>query len=108
MRMDEERIAEAMAALGSVARLRIFRLLVRAGEPGFTVGTVQRRTGMPASTLAHHLDALERAGLMQRRRSGREVRCVVCFPFVRELMDHLVAACCSEREPETVRAEAKT
>ncbi len=96
--MDDELAAGAMAALGNPTRLAIFRLLVRAGEAGFAVGEVQARTGLPASTLAHHLDTLERAGLIGRRRAGREVRCSVRFERVHALVDHILEACCVEEQ----------
>ena len=63
--------AEAHAALGDVTRLRIVELLkvgdVSASEVGATLG-------IPSNLLAHHLNVLERAGLIQRRRSEGDAR----------------------------------
>ncbi|MBU3971342.1 MAG: helix-turn-helix domain-containing protein, partial [Alphaproteobacteria bacterium] len=46
----EKRVADRLAALGAPVRLRLIRLLVRAGDEGLTVGDLQRRLEMPAST----------------------------------------------------------
>jgi DNA-binding transcriptional ArsR family regulator len=40
-----------LAALGNRTRLRIFKLLVRAGREGTNIGTLQRHLGIPATTL---------------------------------------------------------
>ena len=61
--MGEEGAATALAALGNRTRLRLFRTLVRAAPDGLNVGDLQRRLGLPGSTLAHHLSTLARAGL---------------------------------------------
>ena len=73
--LSEQAAADALAALGNRTRLRLFKLLVRAGTDGLIVGEVQRHMDMPASTLAHHLAALTRAGLVVQARNGREVVC---------------------------------
>ncbi len=93
--MDESAAVTALAALGHTHRLRIFRLLVRAGDRGLRVGDIQRHLGIPPSTLAHHLDALARAGLVDQRRQGREVHCRVDYGRMNALLAHLQEACCS-------------
>ena len=63
-RLSEVQAADGFAALGNRARLRLLKLLVRAGTAGLTVSDIGRLMHMPASTLAHHLAALVRAGLV--------------------------------------------
>jgi ArsR family transcriptional regulator len=65
--------ARALSALGHEARLDIFRLLVRAEPDGLNIGEIGRLVGAPPSTLAHHLGALVRAGLVSQEKQGREV-----------------------------------
>ena len=60
--MTDAEIAAALAALGHEARLKLFRLLVRAGPEGLSVGEIGRHLSIPPSTLAHHLGALVAAG----------------------------------------------
>ena len=77
--LSEQRAADALAALGNRTRLRVFKLLVRAGREGTNVGTIQRVLGTPATTLAHHLSTLTQAGLVEQERRGREVICTANF-----------------------------
>ena len=67
----EQAAADALAALGNRTRLRIFKLLVRAGREGVNIGTLQRMLGIPATTLGHHLGTLTKAGLVDQERRGR-------------------------------------
>ena len=90
----EQRAAEGLAALGNATRLRLFRLLVKAGPAGATIGAAQRLLGVPASTLAHHFQALLKAGLITQEKRGREVICTADFGAVRGLVDYLTAECC--------------
>jgi DNA-binding transcriptional ArsR family regulator len=94
-RLTEAEAAKGFAALGNRARLRLLRLLVRAGGEGMTVGEIGRRLDMPASTAAHHLAALVRAGLVTQERRGREVICAAEFRVIGGTASYLTEACCS-------------
>lgn len=87
--------AQCLAALGHDARLAIFRLLVRAGEEGLTVGEIGRHMSMPASTLAHHLRSLVEASLVIQERQGREVVNRANFVVMRRTVDFLTSECCA-------------
>ena len=93
--MDEDRASTALAALGNRTRLKLFRLLVRAGDDGLNVGEAQRYLDVPSSTLAHHFAHLTRAGLVMQERRGREVVCRADFTAMNELMGFLTEACCT-------------
>ena len=60
---------DQFSALGQPGRLKIFRLLVRAGPQGLCVDDIKQRVPMPGSTLSHHLDTLTRSGLLLAKRS---------------------------------------
>lgn len=94
--MTEVDAAQRLAALGNETRIRLFRALVRAGRPGLTVGELQRRLQVPASTMAHHVGALVRADLVLQERVGREVVCRAGFDAVNGLVAYLTEACCAE------------
>lgn len=87
--------ARALAALGHEARLDIYRLLVRAGDEGLIVGDIATHTGLPASTLAHHLRALVTAGLIVQERRGREVVNRADYEVMRETLAFLTDECCT-------------
>lgn len=94
-RPNESRAAQGLAALGNRTRLRLFRLLVRAGPAGLNIGELQRHLGIPASTLAHHLATLTRAGLVQQQKQGREVMCTADYEAVNALVAYLTDECCA-------------
>ena len=94
--MGEDEAAAALGALGKPVRLRLYRMLVRAGPPGLTVGDIQRRLGIPASTLAHHLSALVQAGMVRQSRQGREVICTAAFDTMNRLIAYLTSECCAD------------
>ena len=56
--MELENAAKRCAELGNTTRLSIFRLLVRAGKNGLSVGNIQKNLGIPGSTLTHHIQRL--------------------------------------------------
>ena len=86
--------ARALAALGHDARLGVFRLLVKAGEPGLTVGEIGGHMELAPSTMAHHLRALVEAGLVIQEKRGREVLNRVDYKEMRRVLDFLASECC--------------
>jgi DNA-binding transcriptional ArsR family regulator len=96
MDMDLDSAALLMDQLGNQTRLRIVRLLVRAGDQGRTVGDIQRALEVPASTLSHHLSHLRGAGLIRQEREGTVLRCFVDFALISGLVGFLTAECCAD------------
>jgi DNA-binding transcriptional ArsR family regulator len=94
--MDTEVAANAMDALGAPVRLRIYRMLVRAGVDGMSIGRVQQRTGIPRSTLSHHLHRLIDAGLVSAEKSGTSLICRADYRSMNELLGFLSDECCVE------------
>jgi ArsR family transcriptional regulator, arsenate/arsenite/antimonite-responsive transcriptional repressor len=92
--MTEDQAADAFAGLANRTRLRLFRLLVRAGDQGLNVGDLQRLLDVPPSTLSHHLTALSAAGLIVQERQGREVISRADFDGVRRMVAYLTDECC--------------
>ncbi len=98
--MDVEEVAQGFAALGSEARLQVVLTLVRAGTDGLTIGDIQSRTGMPASTLAHHLKFLASAGLIVQEKQGRAVINRPCFARLETLAGYILNQCCADLDGE--------
>jgi DNA-binding transcriptional ArsR family regulator len=98
-------LARKLEALGDPTRLAVFRTLVRAGDEGLPVGAVQARTGVPASTLSHHLHRLIAVGLVTQERRGTTLICRADYAAMREIVDGLVAECCADaRRPKETAA----
>jgi DNA-binding transcriptional ArsR family regulator len=93
--LNEQAAADALAALGNRTRLRLFRLMVKAGHDGLNIGEIQARLDVPASTLAHHISALAQAGLIEQERTGRETRCRAGYSRMQGLLDYLGDECCA-------------
>ena len=84
----------ALAALGHDARLSIFRLLVKAGKPGLTIGVIGGHLNMAPSTLVHHLSKLVGAGLVLQEKRGREVFNHIDYMAINALIEFLMSECC--------------
>ena len=106
MALDLDSAASLLDQLGNPTRLRIVRLLVRAGDEGRTVGDIQREIGIPASTLSHHLSHLRNAGVVWQEREGTLLHCFVDFKMVSELVEFLTAECCADMPAAKVRQRA--
>lgn len=85
-----------LAALGSEVRLGLFRQLLRAGSQGVSVTGLQRVSGIPPSTLGHHVTALVSAGLVSQARVGRELICRAEYTDIRRLSAFLLTECCAD------------
>ncbi len=93
--MDLDHAARCLEKLGHPTRLRIIRLLVRAGPDGLSVGAVQEHLGIPASTLSHHILHLVSARLIAQKRRGRILRCTANYPLLDSVVALLTEECCA-------------
>lgn len=96
MTLTLEEAAQGFAAAGSQPRLEVLLALVRAGHEGLTVGQIQERLQVPASTLAHHIRFLAAAGLIEQERLGRMVVNRARFDHIEVLAGFLLRECCSD------------
>jgi ArsR family transcriptional regulator, arsenate/arsenite/antimonite-responsive transcriptional repressor len=94
--LETEIAAQGFAAAGSESRLIVLRALVRSGEPGLTVGEIQQRTEIPASTLAHHLKFLAAGGLIVQEKQGRAVINKANYRHIEALAAFLTHECCAD------------
>ena len=94
--MKLENAASQLEALGNPTRLKIYRILVRAGTDGLPVGSVQERLGIPASTLSHHCRRLVDTGLVSQERQATTLICRAEYPAMQSLIGYLVDECCAD------------
>jgi DNA-binding transcriptional ArsR family regulator len=87
-----KRHVAAFKALAHPGRLQVFFHLVKANR-ALAAGEVQAALRLPAPTLSHHLDHLDRAGLITRRKDERFIYSEVKRDIVTELV-RLLTACC--------------
>lgn len=92
--MDTQQAALRLEALGNPTRLSVYRMLVRAGDAGVSVGQLQAALDIAPSTLSHHVKALVIAGLIQQERRSTTLVCRARYDVMRDLVGFLVAECC--------------
>jgi|TARA_Y100000310_G_scaffold317955_1_gene371447 DNA-binding transcriptional ArsR family regulator len=92
--VSERQAARRLAALGNQTRLRLYKLLVKAGRFGLNIGDLQQLLDVPASTMAHHLSALANADLVKQRRQGPVVICTANYETMNSLTKYLTDQCC--------------
>ena len=98
--MDRVTAAQGFSAMGSESRLEVLQTLVRAGDKGLLVGDIQQRTGIPGSTLAHHLKFLTSADLIVQNRQGRTIVNQANYQHLQALAAFILEECCIEQEIE--------
>ena len=95
--MNRVRALESFAALAQETRLRVIRLLVKAGHAGLPAGGVAAAVGASASNVSFHLKELERAGLIAQRREARSIIYTAEYDALRGLIGFLMKDCCAGR-----------
>ena len=95
--MQLEDAANILAKIGNPTRLKIVRLLVRAGDNGLPVGKIQQALDVPGSTLTHHITHLKSAGVIRQQRHQATLICTIEFNVLRELVDYLTEECCVDQ-----------
>lgn len=92
--MEEQHVIRSLAALAQTHRLKVFRLLVVAGQQGLTPGALAEALELPAATLSFHLKELSNAGLVSQERISRNVVYRAAFDHMNELLAYLTESCC--------------
>ena len=95
--MELSEAAAVFAALSVDTRIGLLRLLMARGPNGLPAGDIAARLGLPASTTSFHLAALERAGLTQSTRQGRQIIHAARIAGVRNVLAFLTETCCGGR-----------
>ena len=89
-----EEATQAFAALGSESRLTVMLELIKAGSPGMNFSELQTTTGVPASTLSHHIRFLTAANLVVQEKQGRNTISRPNFAYLEDLSSYLLCNCC--------------
>lgn len=93
--MNNDAAIGAMSALAHAGRLDVFRLLVKAGQPGLSAGDIARATQTRPNTLSTNLNILSHARLVASRREGRSIIYSANYDTMRELLAFLMEDCCN-------------
>lgn len=93
--MDIQNATTAFAALSQETRLRVFRLLISAGETGMLAGEISQALDVKQNTMSQNLAVLLQAGLIRNMRKGRTIRYFANYGGIRAMMDYLMKDCCA-------------
>ncbi len=92
--MNLETAALILSKIGNPTRLRIVRLLVRAGDQGLPVGAIQKKLKIPGSTLTHHITHLKNAQVIRQERQQATLVCKMEYGQLAKLVEYLTEECC--------------
>jgi DNA-binding transcriptional ArsR family regulator len=93
--MEERQAMTAFAALSQETRLRIVRMLVKAGPDGMAAGAIADAAEVSSSNVSFHLKDLEHAGMVTARREARSVIYSANFAVLTGLIEFLMKDCCA-------------
>ena len=93
--MNVNHAVSALSALAQEHRLKLFRLLVQAGQQGMPAGAIADKLGVPNSSLSFHLAQLHRAGLVTQERHHRSLIYSANYAAMNDLVAYLLENCCA-------------
>lgn len=100
--MKIEKYVTIFEALAQTSRLKIFRLLVKAGPDGICPCELAERLKMPRNTLSFHLGLLSQAGLCSAARKGKNLFYRAQCGAVADAAEFLLKDCCRCNAPEDI------
>src|SRR5689334_20149821 len=95
--MEAKSAIKTCAALSGDLRMNVMLLLSEVGRDGLPSGDIARRLDVPANTLSTQLGLLENAGLVEKRREGRNVIYNASLPTLKKLIQFLAFDCAAGR-----------
>lgn len=97
--MKDDTAVDMLGALAHEHRIKIFRLLVKAGPSGVPSSDIAQRVGISPTGASFHLKELGHAGLIVSTRQGRYIRYAIHVEGMRQLLNYLTEDCC-QGQPE--------
>lgn len=92
---NQEQLVDIFKALANGHRLKIYNILTSCCTPGTScasdevfsccVGDLDSQLDIAASTLSHHLKELNRAGLIDMKRDGKQVFCSINTDMMQQM-----------------------
>lgn len=99
---DDSEIAGLFAAFAHPTRIAVLRTLLQHCLTGRQFGDLSTELGVSPSTLKHHLDEMQRAGVLVREAHGRATILKLDLDTLAQAAAQLSQLCCSaEIGPQT-------
>ncbi|MEM9743529.1 MAG: metalloregulator ArsR/SmtB family transcription factor [Pseudomonadota bacterium] len=93
--LSEDRAVQALAAIAHNGRLRLLRALIQAGDHGIAAGQLAETAGINLTTASAQLLVLRNAGLVSKRRDGRQIIYRAHYRNLQALLSYLMFDCCA-------------
>jgi ArsR family transcriptional regulator, arsenate/arsenite/antimonite-responsive transcriptional repressor len=95
MKYGQAQALSAFDALSQETRLKIIRMLVKAGPEGMSAGDIAGKVAASSSSASFHLANLERARLVKSRREARSIFYSANYESLAALTAFLMEDCCA-------------
>ena len=108
--IEPRQAVDKLAALAQESRLRIFRLLVEAGDAGLNASAIAEALELAPATFSFHVAQLVRAGLAVARQESRFIYYSANYAAMDDLIAYLTDNCCQGGQclPKTAAANTAT
>ena len=100
--MKQDYITQTLSELGNETRLAIFRMLIKSGNDGATIGEIGKSLKVPPSTLGFHLRGLVSVGLVSQTKVGRSTYCHAEVDVLKRVLRSVEAECCEDQESKKI------
>jgi len=94
--MNDNKMINILSELAHKNRFEIYKLLIRKGDNGLTIGEISKLLAIPLSTLSFHLNGLKDADLITQKKIVRNVYCYAQIDLLTDVLEKLRSECCSE------------
>lgn len=92
---SDAQLAELFAAFAHPTRIAVLRVLLSHCRTGRQFGDLAADLGLSPSTLKHHLDEMQRAGVLRREVAGRATILSLDLAALSDAAAQLTRLCCS-------------
>jgi len=94
--LNRDLLARLCSALANERRVLVFQHLLASPGVARTFGDIAEQTGIPPSSLTHHLKEMEAGGLLVRRAEGARTIFTLDLALLSRVFSQLLGQCCSD------------
>lgn len=91
---SNEQLAQTFSSLSHPKRVGIFNAMLENGRSAVSFGDIQKLTGIPASTLSHHLKEMELGQILIKEPDGTSTKLRLDLDFLQKILGQLLTNCC--------------
>lgn len=92
---DSNTLATLCNALSNSRRIEVFEYILGCPQSGRTFGEISDHTGIPASSLTHHLKEMVAGGVLIRNPKGASTIFTLDIDHLSQVLSGLISKCCA-------------